>query len=221
MFLDVSQSREFPGLLDGKYICRLLFVVSFPWEKLLKILPHFQGPAWVLVLQSQKDQPRTKALGSVCRHQRTSMTMWRSCRADCECGAGLWQCLCLWNPFKPVLQQTPMSHLCLPAATAQMPQVPSLQTAVSGEAPTEAAFNLGWSLGDAGNYFISLFSIYSFSFWWGCSEFPLAYTSSMEFIWAALKPLWEENVKGLGAICPANLTLLPLSRACLNGMPWF
>lgn len=122
-------------------------------EKLLKILPHFQGPAWVLVLQSQKEQPWTKALG---RHQRTSMTMLRSCRADCECGPGLWQCLCLGNPFKPCPAANPMSHLCLPAATAQMPQVPSLQTAVSGEAPTEAAFNLGWSLGDAGNGFVSL-----------------------------------------------------------------
>lgn len=55
-----------------------------------------------------------------------------------------------------LLQQTPMSPLCLPAATAQMPQVPSLQTAVSGEAQTGAAFDLGWSLGDAGNGFISL-----------------------------------------------------------------
>lgn len=58
--------------------------------------------------------------------------------------------------LKSLLQQSPMSHLCLPAATAQMPPVPSLQTAVSGEAQAEAAFNLGWSLGDAGNGFVSL-----------------------------------------------------------------
>lgn len=36
-----------------------------------------------------------------------------------------------------------MSRLCLPAATAQMPPAPSLQTAVSGEAQTEGALNLG------------------------------------------------------------------------------
>lgn len=159
LFLDTSQSRVFPGLLEwkntsvGSYLLCYPQQLCFLWEKFFRkapkaqVLSHFQGTAWVLVLHRQKEQPWAKPLGSLWRHQRTSMMTLRSCRTDCECGPCS-ACVCEM-PFK--ISPAAMSHLCLPAATAQMPQAPSLQTAVSGESSNRSCFKSG-----LGNGFISL-----------------------------------------------------------------
>lgn len=110
LFLDTSQSRVFPGLLEwkntsvGSYLLCYPQQLCFLWEKFFRkapkaqVLPHFQGTAWVLVLHRQKEQPWAKPLGSLWRHQRTSMMTLRSCRTDCECGPCS-ACVCEM-PFK-------------------------------------------------------------------------------------------------------------------------